>query len=120
MAYNVVRQQSCFSIQKLCTSAASCQVGPIETPEQCHLAPLLLCDCCAPIVCLLCNWCELIAVAQALESAGIASEKEHIAQDHVVKPQHCGILIGSAMGGMATFAQGVEDLTLKVCTLDKA
>lgn len=55
----------------------------------------------------------IVAGKKALENAGIASEKEHIAQDHVVNPQHCGILIGSAMGGMATFAQGVEDLTLK-------
>ena len=50
---------------------------------------------------------------QALEAAGIASEKAHIENDKVVDPQRCGILIGSAMGGMATFAQGVEDLTLK-------
>ena len=51
---------------------------------------------------------------QALEAAGIASEKDQIEQDQVVDPQRCGILVGSAMGGMATFAQGVEDLTLKV------
>lgn len=34
----------------------------------------------------------------------------------------CGILIGTAMGGMQTFAKAVEDLTTKVCALppDKA
>ena len=59
-------------------------------------------------------------VAQALADAGIAIEKEHIAQDHNVDQLRCGILIGSAMGGMATFAQGVEDLTLRVRPLASA
>ena len=54
------------------------------------------------------------SVAQALADAGIAVEKDHIAQEGHVDQQRCGILIGSAMGGMATFAQGVEDLTLRV------
>jgi len=48
---------------------------------------------------------------QALEAAGIAIEKDHI--DNVDK-MRCGILVGTAMGGMATFAQAIEDLTQKV------
>ena len=50
-------------------------------------------------------------VVQALEAAGIATEKENI--DNVDK-MRCGILVGTAMGGMATFAQAIEDLTQKV------
>lgn len=49
--------------------------------------------------------------SQALEAAGIAIDKEHI--DNVDK-MRCGILVGTAMGGMATFAQAVDDLTQKV------
>lgn len=48
---------------------------------------------------------------QALEAAGIGTEKEHI--DNVDK-MRCGILVGTAMGGMATFAQAIEDLTQRV------
>ena len=50
-------------------------------------------------------------VVQALEAAGVAIDKEHI--DNVDK-MRCGILVGTAMGGMATFAQAIEDLTQRV------
>jgi len=52
-----------------------------------------------------------VCLSQALEAAGIAIEKDHI--DNVDK-MRAGILIGTAMGGMATFAQAIEDLTQKV------
>ena len=48
---------------------------------------------------------------QALEAANIAIDKEQI--DNVDK-MRCGILVGTAMGGMATFAQAIEDLTQRV------
>lgn len=54
---------------------------------------------------------DTVCLTQALEAAGIAIEKEHI--DNVDK-MRAGILIGTAMGGMATFAQAIEDLTQKV------
>lgn len=54
---------------------------------------------------------SIVCLSQALEAAGIAIEKDHI--DNVDK-MRAGILIGTAMGGMATFAQAIEDLTQKV------
>ncbi|KAL3131584.1 Protein TRANSPORT INHIBITOR RESPONSE 1, variant 2 [Trebouxia sp. C0009 RCD-2024] len=50
----------------------------------------------------------IVAGKKALEAAGIAIDKDHI--DNVDK-MRCGILVGTAMGGMATFAQAIEDLT---------
>ncbi|DBA90890.1 hypothetical protein WJX79_007143 [Trebouxia sp. C0005] len=52
----------------------------------------------------------IVAGKKALEAAGIATEEDHI--DNVDK-MRAGILIGTAMGGMATFAQAIEDLTQK-------
>ena len=48
---------------------------------------------------------------QALEAANIAIDKEHI---NNVDKMRCGILVGTAMGGMTTFAQAIEDLTQRV------
>lgn len=50
-------------------------------------------------------------VLQALESAGVSLERESLEQ---LDRSKCGILIGTAMGGMATFSTAVEDLTQKV------
>ena len=67
------------------------------------------------IQCSVCSCAQLhtsiLCLSQALEAAGIAIEKDHI--DNVDK-MRAGILIGTAMGGMATFAQAIEDLTQKV------
>jgi len=54
----------------------------------------------------LCKW----VAAQALEHAGLTWETP----DAHLDPARCGILIGTAMGGMHTFSTAVEDLTLKV------
>ena len=51
------------------------------------------------------------AMLQALEDAGLPHEKEALEAMNVAK---CGILIGTAMGGMQTFSTAVEDLTVKV------
>lgn len=51
------------------------------------------------------------AILQALEDAGLPHEKEALEAMNVAK---CGILIGTAMGGMQTFSTAVEDLTIKV------
>ena len=48
---------------------------------------------------------------QALEDAGLPHEKEALEAMNVAR---CGILIGTAMGGMQTFSTAVEDLTVKV------
>ena len=55
-------------------------------------------------------------VLQALEASGVGLGKEELEGLDRAK---CGILIGTAMGGMQTFSTAVEDLTLKVhtCTL---
>ena len=49
---------------------------------------------------------------QALQHAGIGIEPEELQRLDLAK---CGILVGTAMGGMATFSNAVEDLTVKVC-----
>ena len=48
--------------------------------------------------------------AQALQSAGFSLEPGSFDGLDLSK---CGILIGTAMGGMATFSNAVEDLTQK-------
>lgn len=48
---------------------------------------------------------------QALQSAGFSLEPGSFEGLDLAK---CGILIGTAMGGMATFSNAVEDLTQKV------
>ena len=48
---------------------------------------------------------------QALQHAGIGIEPEELQRLDRAK---CGILIGTAMGGMSTFSSAVEDLTVKV------
>ena len=48
---------------------------------------------------------------QALQHAGIGIEQEQLAELDLAR---CGILIGTAMGGMSTFSTAVEDLTQKV------
>ena len=50
---------------------------------------------------------------QALEASGVGLEREDL---EALDRAKCGILIGTAMGGMQTFSQAVEDLTLKVHT----
>lgn len=55
----------------------------------------------------------MLAAAQALEHAGLTWETP----DAHLDPARCGILIGTAMGGMHTFSTAVEDLTLKVLPL---
>ena len=47
---------------------------------------------------------------QALQSAGFSLEPGSLDGLDLSK---CGILIGTAMGGMQTFTSAVEDLTLK-------
>lgn len=47
---------------------------------------------------------------QALEHAGLTWETP----DSQLDPARCGILIGTAMGGMHTFSTAVEDLTQRV------
>jgi hypothetical protein len=42
----------------------------------------------------------------------VALEEDSLAQ---LDRSKCGVLVGTAMGGMATFSTAVEDLTLKVC-----
>lgn len=61
------------------------------------------------------NWPELGSLsrsAQALQSAGFSLEPGSLDGLDLSK---CGILIGTAMGGMQTFTSAVEDLTLKAC-----
>ena len=53
------------------------------------------------------------ALSQALEHAGLTWETP----DSQLDPARCGILIGTAMGGMHTFSTAVEDLTQRVCAL---
>ena len=48
---------------------------------------------------------------QALDSAGLDWRGDGLAQLDRMK---CGVLIGTAMGGMHTFTTAVEDLTTKV------
>ena len=50
---------------------------------------------------------------QALEHAGLTWETP----DSQLDPARCGILIGTAMGGMHTFSTAVEDLTQRVRAL---
>lgn len=50
-------------------------------------------------------------LSQALEHAGLTWETP----DSQLDPARCGILIGTAMGGMHTFSTAVEDLTQRVC-----
>ena len=47
---------------------------------------------------------------QALQHAGIGVEPEQLAELDLAR---CGILIGTAMGGMSTFSTAVEDLMHK-------
>ena len=56
----------------------------------------------------------VVAMLQALEDAGLPHEKDALETMNVAK---CGILIGTAMGGMQTFSTAVEDLTVKVSLL---
>ncbi len=59
------------------------------------------------------TWPELGSLsrsAQALQSAGFSLEPGSLDGLDLSK---CGILIGTAMGGMQTFTSAVEDLTLK-------
>ena len=53
----------------------------------------------------------ICAILQALEASGVGLEKEDLEGLDRAK---CGILVGTAMGGMQTFSTAVEDLTLKV------
>lgn len=52
-------------------------------------------------------------IPQALEASGVGLEEKDLEGLDKAK---CGILIGTAMGGMQTFSTAVEDLTLKVHT----
>jgi hypothetical protein len=52
-------------------------------------------------------------VGQALESANLPIDKT---VEEVVDPARCGILVGTAMGGMNTFAVAVEALVTQVCS----
>ncbi|CAL5224067.1 g6692 [Coccomyxa viridis] len=52
----------------------------------------------------------LVAGKKALEASGVGLGKEELEGLDRAK---CGILIGTAMGGMQTFSTAVEDLTLK-------
>ena len=54
-----------------------------------------------------------VGFVQALEHAGIGFAPEQLAQLDLAK---CGILIGTAMGGMGTFSAAVEDLMQKART----
>lgn len=49
---------------------------------------------------------------QALADAGLAWDGDKISD---LDKSRCGILIGSAMGGMMTFSQAIDDLVTKVC-----
>ena len=49
-------------------------------------------------------------ILQALEASGVGLEEKDL--DGLDRAK-CGILIGTAMGGMQTFSTAVEDLTLK-------
>ena len=48
---------------------------------------------------------------QALQDAGLPADGPELKD---INKARCGILIGSAMGGLQTFAQAVEDLDFKV------
>ena len=48
---------------------------------------------------------------QALQDAGLPADGPELKD---INKMRCGILIGSAMGGLQTFAQAVEDLNFKV------
>ena len=48
---------------------------------------------------------------QALQDAGLPADGPELKD---IDKMRCGILIGSAMGGLQTFAQAVEDLDFKV------
>ncbi len=52
----------------------------------------------------------LVAGKKALEQAGLGKEK----MDSLQKDR-CGVLVGSGMGGMGVFAEGVETLNTKGC-----
>ena len=54
---------------------------------------------------------QCMLLRQALQDAGIGIEPEELQQLDLAK---CGILIGTAMGGMSTFSSAVEDLPLRV------
>ena len=53
-----------------------------------------------------------VCCIQALTDAGIDWQGDDVQQ---LDSLRCGVLIGTAMGGMTTFTTAVEDLTLKVC-----